>query len=70
MNMLNNLKHKNGEMKIVKGQPNINFSEENTVANIKSSLNKFNSRLETAVKKKLENIAVEQKLFILKHKEK
>lgn len=53
MNMLNNLKHKNGEMKIVKGQPNINFSEENTVANIKSSLNKFNSRLETAVKKSL-----------------
>ena len=56
-------------MKIIKGQPNINSSEENTIANIKNSLNKFNSRLETA-EKKFENIAVVQKLFILKHKEK
>ena len=40
-------------MKIIKGQPNINSSEENTVANIKSSLNKFNSRFETAEKKSL-----------------
>ena len=69
MNMLNNLKHKSGEMKIIKGQPNINSSEENTIANIKNSLNKFKSTLETA-EKKFENTAVEQKLFILKHKEK
>lgn len=37
-------------MKIIKGQPNINFSEENTVANIKSSLNKSAEQIETAVK--------------------
>lgn len=50
MNMLNNLKLKSGEMKIIKGPPNIKSSVENTIANIKNSLNKFNSRLETAEK--------------------